>query len=78
MKTILCVVLNCELLQKLKQLKYNILNYIYCKEGSTVCLFTIIGKQKYKIEQKSNTLTVKTNLPYTLPFRIINQFLSLL
>ena len=64
MKTILSS-FYCELLQKLKQ-------------PNTVCLLTIIGKEKYKIEEKSNTKTVKTNLPYTSPFRIINQFLSFL
>ncbi len=36
-------------------IKYNIFNYIYCEGGRTVCLFTNTGKQKYKIEQKSNT-----------------------
>ncbi len=54
MKTILSS-FHCELLQKLKQLNIMFLITSIVKREALSVSVTIIGKQKYKIEEKSNT-----------------------
>ncbi len=64
------------LVAQIKTTKYNILNYTLCDEEAVAVSGRETKIQNRKPKSKSNTQRVKTNLPYTSPFPILNKFLS--